>query len=82
MWRKYFNFIKLVPGKVVVPKHGTIDFSKDNLSLDLLKSLYENKFRYLEITAEGNKYFYGIEPEAIEEIPVFIKPKKKKQKNE
>ena len=62
MWRKYFKFIKLVPGKVAVFGHGTIDFSKDNLSVDLLKSLYEKKFPYLEITAEGNEKLFGIKP--------------------
>ncbi len=60
MWHKYFKFIKLVPGKVVVPKHGTIDFSKDNLSVDLVKTLYENKFPYLEITDLGKSKLYGI----------------------
>ena len=77
MWRKYFKFIKLVPGKVVVPKHGTIDFSKDNLSLDLLKTLYEKKFPYLEITPEGKQKFYGIEPEITEGKLTLVKGRQK-----
>ena len=81
MWHKYFNFIKLVPGKVVVPKHGTIDFSRDNLPLDLLKTLYEKKFPYLEITPEGKQKFYGIEPEITEEKSTPGKGKKKVTKD-
>jgi hypothetical protein len=79
MWQKYFKFIKLVPGKVVVPGHGTIDFSKDNLPLDLLKTLHENKFPYLEITDEGKKELYGMSIEATEDAPT---PKKKKVKKD
>jgi len=60
MWRKYFKLIKLVPGKVAVFGHGTIDFSKETLSIDLLKSLYEKKFPYLEITDLGKSKLYGI----------------------
>ena len=67
MWQKYFKFIKLEPGKVVVPKYGTIDFSKDNLSLDLLKTLHENNFPYLKITKLGKEKLYGIKvPEKVE----------------
>ncbi len=44
---------------MVVFPHGIIDFSKDNLSVDLLKSLYDKKFRYLEITPLGKEELYG-----------------------
>ena len=71
MWQKYFKFIKLVPGKVVVPSHGTIDFSKDNLPLELLKTLHEKKFPYLKITELGKEKLYGIK------IPEKEKIKKK-----
>jgi hypothetical protein len=81
MWRKYFNFIKLLPGKVVVPKLGTIDFSRDDLSLDLLKTLYENKFSYLEMTPEGKQKFYGIEPEITDRKSTPGKGKKKVTKD-
>ena len=70
MWRKYFKFIKLVPGRVKVKGHGVIDFSKDNLSIELLKTLHDNKFPYLKLTEEGKEKLYGIQ-----------KPKSKQKKN-
>lgn len=60
MWRDYFKFIKLVPGKVKVQGYGIIDFSKDNLSVDLLKTLHDNKFPYLKLTELGKEKLYGI----------------------
>lgn len=59
MWRKYFNFIKLVPGNVVVHGFGKIDFSKDNLSIEKLRKIYDSKFPYLTLTDAG-KELYGI----------------------
>jgi hypothetical protein len=52
--------IRLVPGRVVVPGHGTIDFSRNDLPLDLLKTLWENDFPYLQITPLGKNKLYGI----------------------
>ena len=80
MWRRYFKFVKLVPGKVFVPKFGTIDFSRDNLPVDMLKSLYESKFQYLEITPEGIKELYenASDPAIIDALPA---KRKKKHKN-
>ncbi len=60
MWRKYFKLVKLVPGKVIVPKHGVIDFRRDDLSVDLCKTLFEDDFEYLEITPFGEAEIYGI----------------------
>ena len=60
MWRKYFKLVHIKPGKMVVFPHGTIDFSKDNLSVDFLKSLYDKKFRYLELTTLGKEELYGV----------------------
>lgn len=71
MWQNYFNFIKLVPGKVVVKNYGIIDFSKDNVPVDVCKKLYESGFRYLEITEFGNSELYGIKPQQV------VKSKKK-----
>jgi hypothetical protein len=64
MWRKYFRLVKLVPGKVVVPRFGIIDFRRDDLSVDLCKTLFENDFEYLEITPFGEAEFYGIKPQS------------------
>jgi hypothetical protein len=59
MWKKYFKVVKLVPGEVVVPGYGTIDFSKDNISVEVCQKLFESDFPYLDITEEGKKFLYG-----------------------
>lgn len=62
MWKKYFKVVKLVPGEVVVPGFGTLDFSKDNISVKVCQKLFESDFPYLAITEEGKDFLYG-EPE-------------------
>jgi len=59
MWKKYFKVVKLVPGEVVVPGYGTIDFSKDNISVEVCQKLFESDFPYLDITSEGRDFLYG-----------------------
>ena len=59
MWKKYFKVVKLVPGEVVVPGYGTIDFSKDNISVEVCQNLVESDFPYLAITEEGKNFLYG-----------------------
>ena len=59
MWKKYFKVIKIVPGEVVVPGYGKMDFSKDNISVEVCRNLFESDFPYLEITAEGRDFLYG-----------------------
>ena len=59
MWKKYFKVVKLVPGEVVVPGYGTIDFSKDNISVEVCQKLFESDFPYLAITEEGKNFLYG-----------------------
>ncbi len=59
MWKKYFRVVKLVPGEVVVPGYGTIDFSKDNISVEVCLKLVESDFPYLAITEEGKNFLYG-----------------------
>lgn len=75
MWTNYFNFIKLRRGRVIVPVHGEIDFSADNIGIEICKELYEKGFPYLELTELGRKELYVIDPVAE---PVEAKPKKKK----
>lgn len=58
MWKKYFKVVKIVPGEVVVPGHGKIDFRKDNISVEVCRDLFENDFPYLAITAEGRDFLY------------------------
>lgn len=60
MWKKYFKVVKLVPGKVVVPGYGTIDFSKDDISVEVCQKLFESDFPYLAITEEGKDFLYGV----------------------
>lgn len=59
MWKKYFKVVKLVPGEVVVPGYGIIDFSKDNISVEVCQNLIESDFPYLAITEEGKNFLYG-----------------------
>ncbi|HAQ20872.1 MAG TPA: hypothetical protein DCR40_16815 [Prolixibacteraceae bacterium] len=60
MWIKYFNFIKLRRGRVIVPIHGEIDFSSDDIPIEICKELYEKGFPYLELTELGKNELYGI----------------------
>jgi len=60
MWQNYFKLIRLKPGRVITHLYGEIDFSRDNLSLEVLKKLYESDFPYLEITPLGKTKIYGI----------------------
>jgi len=68
MWKDYFKMIKLVPGRVVVPGHGTIDFRRDDLPLKLIQQLYENDFPYLQLTPEGEQKLYGIKTQRPKSI--------------
>ena len=80
MWKKYFKFIKLQPGRVITPLFGELDFSQDNIPVEKIRELYENDFPYLQITPEGMKELYGEKPvfEPEEEKPLMVKHKLKK----
>ena len=65
MWKRYFRFIKLRPGRVVTQQFGELDFSSDKIPVETVKALYENDFPYLEITPEGSKELYGVSPELV-----------------
>ena len=60
MWTDYFRLIRLKPGKVITFLCGEVDFSKPNLSLEVLMKLWESDFPYLQITELGKKELYGI----------------------
>jgi hypothetical protein len=68
MWTEYFNFIKLRRGRVIVPFHGEIDFSRDNIPLEICKELFEKGFPYLELTEIGKKEFYSKPSNILQEI--------------
>ena len=60
MWKKYFNVVGIVPGPVIVHGFGTVDFSREDLPVDLCKKLYEADCRYLQITPEGEHELFGL----------------------
>ena len=81
MWQKYFKLVGLLPGRVVVQGHGTIDFSKDNIPVEVCKDLFEKDFRYLEITEAGKAELYGLKTEpVIQEVKQEIKQEVKRRK--
>jgi hypothetical protein len=77
MWKKYFKVIKIVPGEVVVPGYGKLDFSKDNISVEVCRKLFESDFPYLVITEEGRDFLYGT---TVKDQPLIktksVKPRK------
>ena len=77
MWKRYFKFVKLKPGRVVTQMFGEIDFSHENIPLETLKALYESDFPYLEITSEGKHKLYGIKPEKVK--PATLSAAKRKR---
>ena len=79
MWKRYFKFINLKPGKVVTAQFGEIDFSADNIGIEIIQALYENGFPYLEITEEGKAELYGVVSE-MENTKISIKQKYGKNK--
>jgi hypothetical protein len=87
MWRHYFKFVKLQPGRVVTALFGLIDFSDDNIPVEKIKALYESDFPYLQITEAGMEELYGIPPKAEEATetavmtnPIIVTGRSRKQK--
>ena len=84
MWTDYFKLIRLKPGKVITFLCGEVDFSKPNLSLEVLKKLWESDFPYLQITESGKKELYGImeKPDKLEtKDPKLVKFGLKRSRN-
>lgn len=83
MWKSYFKFIKLRPGRVVTQQFGEIDFSSDKIPVETVKALYESDFPYLEITEEGKEELYGMKAPALQPAilpkPYIQKVQKKKR---
>lgn len=61
MWTNYFNFIKLRRGRVITTSHGEIDFSRDDIPVEICKELFEKGFPYLELTDKGKRELFGID---------------------
>ena len=79
MWRKYFRF-KLVPGLMIHPRFGRIDFRRDDLDIDMLKQIVVGGAYYLELTPDGQKKLYGVEVQA--DVPEVAVPKRNKKVKE
>ena len=79
MWKRYFKFIKLKPGRVVTAQFGEIDFSADNIGIEIIQALYENDFPYLEITEEGKTELYGTVSK-MEHVEI-VKPRRVKNQH-
>lgn len=77
MWTQYFNFIKLHRGRVIVPIHGEIDFSRDDIPIEICKELFEKGFPYLELTELGKIELYGMEEKPP--LPNWHRKSKKKK---
>ena len=54
--------VKVRRGRLITPRHGEIDFSRDDIPVETCKELFEEDFPYLEITEEGKRELYGIKP--------------------
>ena len=79
MWKRYFKFIKLKPGKVVTAQFGEIDFSADNIGIEIIQALYENGFPYLELTEQGKVKFYPVVSKR-ENMKIISIPKREKSR--
>ena len=76
MWKRYFKFVKLKPGRVITTLYGEIDFSADNIGIGIIQALYEDGFPYLEITDEGKAELYPVISEI--ENTETVKPRRVK----
>jgi len=61
-WTDYFTLIKVLPGRIVTPRFGTLDFSDSSLSVEKLQALFEDDFPYLRITPLGMETLYPMPP--------------------
>jgi hypothetical protein len=62
IWTDYFTLIKVLPGRIVTPRFGTLDFSDPKLPVDKLQALFEDDFPYLKITPLGMEVLYPVPP--------------------
>ena len=84
IWTDYFTLIKVLPGRIVTPRFGTLDFSDPNLPVEKLQALFEDDFLYLRITPLGMEALYPVPPLAkipskkVETFTPARKPAKRK----
>jgi hypothetical protein len=60
IWTDYFMLIIVLPGRIVTPRFGTLDFSDINLPVEKVQALFEDDFPYLQITPVGMEALYPI----------------------
>ncbi len=85
IWTDYFTLVGVLPGRIVVPGHGTLDFSDTSLPVEKIRTLFEKGFPYLEATSLGKDTFYlvprmvAVRPEINLELalPAKKQPRKK-----
>lgn len=65
IWTDYFTLVGVLPGRIVVPGHGTLDFSDTSLPVEKIRTLFEIGFPYLKVTPLGKDTFYP-EPTLVE----------------
>lgn len=54
-WKQKYKVKGVKPGKIVTPKHGTIDLRKEDIPLELMDQLHAEKFPYIERIHTGEK---------------------------
>lgn len=54
-WKNKYKVIGVKPGKVITPKHGTIDLSREDIPLETLDQLNAEGFPYIERIHSGEK---------------------------
>ena len=62
IWTDYFTLIKVLPGRIVTPRFGTLDFSDPSLPVEKVQALFEDDFPYLQITPLGMENLYPMPP--------------------
>ena len=62
IWPDCFKLIKVLPGRIVTPRFGTLDFSDPNLPVEKVQAMFEDDFPYLQITPLGMDAHYPVPP--------------------
>ncbi|TSA37655.1 MAG: hypothetical protein D4R64_05535 [Porphyromonadaceae bacterium] len=68
IWTDYFTLIKVLPGRIVTPRFGTLDFSDPYLPVGKIQTLFDNGFPYLKTTWLEKDTLYPEPPKAVENI--------------
>lgn len=47
-WKDSYKVVGIVPGKVITRQCGPVDFSKDDIPIEIIEKLYKSGSRYLK----------------------------------